>query len=155
MKFIRILSVSLAFAMCAAVSAEARSITGVQRRRVENGKMFLDVKFDAGETGDNHALYIAYDTEDKGGNISAWAELQRGCVVAADATSATIPVSLLLTEKGYTFCRVFLTTSAAPYDTLIEFLRQTGTQYIDTGIKPNGKSVVATIDAKLNAFGFR
>ena len=45
---------------------------------------------------------------------------------------------------------MFLTTSKAPYDTLIEFLHQTGTQYIDTGIKPNGKSVVATIDAKLN-----
>ena len=153
MKFIRILSVSLAFAMCAAVSAEARSITGVQRRRVENGKMFLDVKFDAGETGDEHALYIAYDTEDKGADISNWAELQRGCVVAADATSATIPVSPLLTEKGYTFCRVFLTTSAAPYDTLIEYLRQTSAsqEYIDTGIKPNGKSAVAVIDAKLDS----
>ena len=119
-----------AFAMCAAVSAEARSITDVQRR-VENGKMFLDVTFEAGSEGDNHALYIAYDTVDKGGNISAWAALQRGCNISVTDTSAEIPVSPLLTEKGYTFCRVFLTTSKAPYDTLIEFLRQTGTQYID------------------------
>ena len=139
----RVRVVSLfAFAMCAAVSAEARSITGVERI-VSPGAMSLSVTFEAGESGDAHALYIAYDTEDKGDDIANWAELQRGCVVAADATSATIPVSPLLTEKGYTFCRVFLTTSAAPYDTLIESLRQTGTQYIDTGIKPNQTTIVS------------
>lgn len=130
-------------------AAEARSITDVQRR-VENGKMFLVVKFDAGGSGDNHALYIAYDTEDKGADISNWAALQRGCVVAAGATTATIPVSPLLTEKGYTFCRVFLTTSEAPYDTLIESLRQSGSQYIDTGIYPD-PTTVAVMDTKFDS----
>ena len=122
--------------MGATMSAQARSITGVQRR-VSQGETFLDVTLEAGESGDSHALYVAYDTEDKGADISNWAALQRGCVVADNATSATIPVSPLMTGAGYTVCRVFLTTSAAPYDTLIESLRQTGTQYIDTGIKPD------------------
>ena len=66
----RVRVVSLfAFAMCAAVSAEARSITGVQRL-VTEGKTFLDVTFDSGSADDKHALYIAYDTEDKGDNIA-------------------------------------------------------------------------------------
>ena len=149
-KLARILTAVFAFAMCAALTVEARSITGVSRH-FSPGQMLLGVTFEAGEPGDKHALYIAYDTEDKGADISNWAALQRGCVVADDATSATIPVSPLLTGAGYTLCRVFLTTSAAPYDTLIEYLRQTGTQHIDTGIKPNGNSAVAVIDAKLDS----
>ena len=114
------------------------------------GASSLAVTFEAGDPGDAHALYIAFDTEDKGGDLSDWAALQRGCNVAADATSATIPVSPLLTAGGRTVCRVFLTTSAAPYDTLIESLRQTGTQYLDTGIYPDSNTV-AVIDAKLDS----
>ena len=148
-KFLKLFVALFAFAMCAAISAEARSITGVSRYFSE-GKMYLEVALEKGQSGDTHALYIAYDMEDKGGDISSWAALQRGCVVAADATSVKIPISPLLAEKGYVFCRVFLTTSKVPYDTLIEFLRQSDEQYIDTGIKPDGKSVVATIDAKFN-----
>ena len=130
------------FAMCAAISAEARSITGVERV-ASVGAMSLVVTLDAGESGDTHALYVAYDVVDKGDNILNWAAIQRGCVVAADTTSATIPVSPILTDAGYTFCRVFLTTSAAPYDTLIESLRQTDSQYIDTGIKPDSTTIVS------------
>ena len=132
------------FGAIGAWAAEARSITGVERI-VSSGEMFLNVTFEAGEPGDSHALYIAYDTEDKGADIANWAALQRGCVVADDATSATIPVSPLLTSKGYMVCRVFLTTSAAPYDTLIESLRQTSTQYIDSGIKPD-PTTIASLD---------
>ena len=130
--------------MGATMSAEARSITGVERV-ASAGAISLNVTFEAGEPGDEHALYIAYDTEDKGADISNWAALQRGCVVADDATSATIPVSPLLTGTGYTFCRVFLTTSAAPYDTLIESVRSTGSQYINTGIKPD-PTTIASLD---------
>ena len=130
-------------------SAAARSITGVERI-VSAGAVSLKVTFEAGKTGDNHALYIAYDTEDKGETITDWAELQRGCNVTAEATSATIPVSPLLTSKGYTVCRVFLTTSAAPYDTQIEYLRQTGSQYIDTGICPDA-TTVAVMDTKFDS----
>lgn len=128
--------------MGAAMSAEARSITGVELVS-SAGEMSLNVTFEAGETGDSHALYIAYDTEDKGADISSWAALQRGCNVAADATAATIPVSPLLIDAGYTVCRVFLTTTVVPYDTLIESLRQTGTQYIDTGINPDPTTFVS------------
>ena len=140
------LCATFAFMMCATMSVEARSITSVQRRS-EQGEKFLDVTFEAGEPGDKHALYVAYDMEDKGNSIGNWAALQRGCNVAADATSATIPLSPLLTDEGYTFCRVFLTTSAAPYDTQLEYLRQSGTQYIDTGIYPDYTSV-AVMDTK-------
>ena len=139
-----ILSVVFLFGASGAWAAEARSITGVERI-VSSGEMSLNVTFEAGDPGDNHALYIAYDMEDKGADISNWAELQRGCNVAADATSATIPVSPLLTGEGYKVCRVFLTTSAAPYDTLIESLRQTSTQYIDSGIKPD-PTTIASLD---------
>ena len=128
--------------MGATMSAEARSITGVELVS-SAGEMFLNVTFEAGEPGDSHALYIAYDTEDKGADISSWAALQRGCNVAADATAATIPVSPLLIDAGYTVCRVFLTTTVVPYDTLIESLRQTGTQYIDTGINPDPTTFVS------------
>ena len=140
---------SLAVALGAATTAEARSITGVERI-VSSGEISLDVTFEAGESGDSHALYIAYDMEDKGDDISSWAALQRGCNVAADATSATIPVSPLLMDAGYTVCRVFLTTSAAPYDTQLEYLRQSGTQYIDTGIRPD-KTSVAVMDTKFDS----
>ena len=141
-KFLKLFVALFAFAMCAAISAEARSITGVERV-ASVGAMSLVVTLDAGESGDTHALYVAYDVVDKGDNILNWAAIQRGCVVAADTTSATIPISPLLAEKGYVFCRVFLTTSAAPYDTLIESLRQTVSQYIDTGIKPDSTTIVS------------
>ena len=134
-------------AIFAATTAEARSIIGVERK-VSSGAMSLDVTFEAGDPGDKHALYIAYDTEDKGETITDWAELQRGCNVADDATFATIPVSPLLTSKGYKVCRVFLTTSSAPYDTQIEYLRQSGTQYIDTGICPD-YTTVAVMDVEM------
>ena len=137
------------FVTGATMSAEARSITGVELVS-SSGEMSLNVTFEAGETGDSHALYIAYDTEDKGATIANWAALQRGCNVASDATAATIPVSPLLTGAGYKVCRVFLTTSAAPYDTQLEYLRQSGSQYIDTGIKPDWTSV-AVMDTKFDS----
>ena len=140
---------AILLAVAATLSAAARSITGV-RHLSSHGASSLFVTLEAGVAGDAHALYVAYDTEDRGNSLVAWAALQRGCNVAADATSATIPVSPLLTGAGYTVCRVFLTTSAAPYDTLIESLRQTGTQYLDTGIRPDSNTV-AVIDMKLDS----
>ena len=70
------------------MSAEARSITDVRHLTPRDGVSSLAVTLEAGEPGDSHALYIAYDTEDKGADISNWAALQRGCNVAADATAA-------------------------------------------------------------------
>ena len=118
------------------------------RYQVTQGRPELAVTLEAGEAGDTHALYIAYDTEDRGDVLADWAAFQRGCVLAAEATSATLPVSTFLTAGGYTVCRVFLTTSTLPYDTLLESIHQTGTQYFDTGIYPSSNSVAA-IDAKM------
>ena len=143
------IAAACAFVLSTAMPAQARSITGVELVS-SAGEMSLNVTFEAGEPGDSHALYIAYDTEDKGADISSWAALQRGCNVAADATAATIPVSPLLKGAGYTVCRVFLTTSAAPYDTQLEYLRQSGTQYIDTGIRPD-YTTIAVMDVSLDS----
>jgi hypothetical protein len=143
------IAAACAFVLSTAMPAEARSITGVELVS-SAGEMSLNVTFEAGEAGDSHALYIAYDMEDKGADISSWAALQRGCNVAADATAATIPVSPLLTDAGYTVCRVFLTTSAAPYDTQLEYLRQSGSQYIDTGICPD-YTTIAVMDVSLDS----
>ena len=143
------IAAACAFVLSTAMPAQARSITGVELVS-SAGEMSLNVTFEAGEPGDSHALYIAYDTEDKGDTLASWAALQRGCNVAADATAATIPVSPLLTGEGYKVCRVFLTTSAAPYDTLIESLRQTSTQYIDSGIKPD-PTTIASLDFQFDA----
>ena len=140
---------ALLLALAACLPAGARSVTGV-RHVAAQGRSSLVVTVEAGASGDAHALYVAYDTEDKGGSLGDWAVLQRGCNLAADATSATIPVSPLLTVGGRTVCRVFLTTSAAPYDTRIESLRQTGTQYFDTGICPTSNTV-AVIDVKFDS----
>ncbi|MBQ7189086.1 MAG: autotransporter-associated beta strand repeat-containing protein [Kiritimatiellae bacterium] len=109
----------------------------------------MTVTFEAGVAGDNHALYIAGDTADKGANLSAWSFFQRAGVVGAGATSASVPLSPFLTSRGFRFLRAFLVENALPYDTLIEAARQTGTQYLDTGICP-GPTTVVTVDFKLD-----
>ena len=47
------------------LTAGARSITDVSFVNV-GGAITLTATFEAGEAGDEHALYVAYDTEDRG-----------------------------------------------------------------------------------------
>ena len=117
------------------LAACARSITGASFTQ-EGAETTVSVTFEAGESGDDHALYVAYDVQDRGATLAGWAAYQRVGRVAANATSATFTLLPKLTGAGNTVCRVFLVESTYPFDTLIEAIRQTTTktQYVDTGI---------------------
>lgn len=127
-------------------AAEARSITGVERIS-SSGKMSLKVTFEAGSPGDSHALYLAYAPSDMGTSIADWPVFQRVKIVGADETSATVVPQFI--GDGNTVCRAFLVENAYPFDTPVEAIRQTGTQYIDTEIKP-GPTTFASLDFKFD-----
>ena len=129
-------------AAVAAVPAFARSITGASFTQ-EGAETTVSVTFEAGESGDDHALYVAYDVQDRGATLAGWAAYQRVGRVAADATSATFTLLPSLTGRGYGICRVFLVESTYPFDTLIEAIRQTGTEYVDTGINAGPTTFVS------------
>ena len=138
-------------AAVAAVPVFARSITGASFTQ-EGAETTVSVTFEAGESGDDHALYVAYDVQDRGATLAGWAAYQRVGRVAADATSATFTLLPKLTGAGNTVCRVFLVESTYPFDTLIEAIRQTTTktQYVDTGIVP-GPTTFVSLDFKLDS----
>ena len=110
-------------AAVAAVPAFARSITGASFTQ-EGAETTVSVTFEAGESGDDHALYVAYDVQDRGATLAGWAAYS-------------------LTGRGYGVCRVFLVESTYPFDTLIKAIRQTGTQYIDTGVNAGPTTFVS------------
>ena len=125
-----------------ALAACARSITGASFTQ-SGATTTVDVTFEAGAAGDDHALYVAFDVQDRGATLAGWAAYQRVGRVAADATSATFSLLPSLTGRGYGICRVFLVESTYPFDTLIGAIRQTGTQYIDTGINAGPTTFVS------------
>ena len=131
------------------LAACARSITGASFTQ-EGAETTVSVTFEAGETGDDHALYVAYDVQDRGATLAGWAAYQRVGRVAADATSATFTLLPSLTGRGYGICRVFLVESTYPFDTLIKAIRQTGTEYVDTGINA-GPTTFVSLDFKLDS----
>ena len=128
-----------AFACC---SAGARSVTGLSVAFDASMQPVATVSLDAGETGDDHAIYLAFDMADRGGDPADWAACQRAGRVAADATSASAAVAPFVAEAGYTTVRAFLVENALPYDTLVESVRQTGTQYLDAGVRAGPGSTV-------------
>ena len=132
-----------------AVAACARSITGASFTQA-GATTTVSVTFEAGETGDDHALYVAFDVTDRGATLAGWAAYQRVGRVAADATSATFTLLPSLTGNGYGICRVFLVESVYPFDTLIEAIRHTGTQYIDTGINA-GPTTFTSVDFQFDS----
>ena len=134
---------AFALAAFAATGVFARSITDAEFT-TSNGMTTVNVTFEAGQEGDAHALYIACDTTDQGASIADWSAFQRIGPVAKGATSASFTLSSALKASGM-ICRVFLVEDALPYDTLIDAIRQTGTQYIDTGITA-GPTTFASLD---------
>ena len=132
-----------------ALAACARSITGASFTQA-GATTTVSVTFEAGSVGDDHALYVAYDVQDRGATLAGWAAYQRIGRVAADATSATFTLLPALTGRGYGICRVFLVESTYPFDTLIEAIRQTGTQYIDTGINA-GPTTFTSVDFQFDS----
>ena len=133
-------------AIFAATTAEARSITGATVLK-SGSATILNVTFEAGSPGDSHALYLAYAPLDMGTSIADWPVFQRVKIVGADETSATIVPQFI--GDGNTVCRAFLVENAYPFDTPVEAIRQTGTQYIDTEIKP-GPTTFASLDFKFD-----
>ncbi len=130
--------------------AFARSIGNVDVS-MEGDATTISVSFEAGETGADHAIYVAYDTVDRGATIAGWADFQRIGHVAEDATSASFTLLPSL-ASSYGVARVFLVESAYPFDTLVESLRQTGTQWFDTGVTP-GPTTFAAIDFQFDSVG--
>ena len=135
----------------AAFAACARSITSASFTQA-GATTTVNVTFEAGEVGDDHALYVAYDVQDRGATLAGWAAYQRVGRVAADATSATFTLLPQLVDEGNTVCRVFLVESVYPFDTRIEAIRQstTKTQYIDTGINA-GPTTFASLDFQFDS----
>ena len=140
-----------AVALGAALPASARSITGVEFS-TSGAMTTVDVTFEAGAAGDNHALYVAYAPTDRGATLADWTAFQRVGFVAADATSAHFTLLPQLVDDGNTVCRVFLVESIYPFDTRIEAIRQstTKTQYIDTGINA-GPTTFASLDFQFDS----
>ena len=140
-----------AVVVIAALSASARSITGASFTQ-SGAETTVSVTFEAGESGDNHALYVAYDTADRGATLAGWAAYQRVGTVGTDETSATFTLLPQLTGAGNTVCRVFLVDSVYPFDTRIEAIRQTTTktQYVDTGVIP-GPTTFVSLDFKFDS----
>ena len=132
--------------MGATMSVEARSITGATVSK-SGSATILNVTFEAGSPGDSHALYLAYAPSDMGTSIADWPVFQRVKIVGADETSATVVPQFI--GDGNTVCRAFLVENAYPFDTPVEAIRQTGTQYIDTEINP-GPTTFASLDFKFD-----
>lgn len=143
-----LLAAAATLAFGATLNVQARSITGISYTQSASGEKRVSVAFEAGAAGDDHALYLAFDDADKGADPSAWASFQRVGRIAADATSASAVVSSLA-AGSHGYCRAFLVENALPYDTLVETLRQTGTQWLDTGVKP-GPTTAVTLTAWLD-----
>ena len=130
---------SLALLVAAAVSA--RSITDIGFT-TSGDETTVNVVFEAGEPGDCHALYVAGAMTDQGTSITDWTSFQRIGSVAENATAASFKLSAGLKSVGSIF-RVFLVEDQLPYDTRIEAIQQTGTQYLDTGIAAGPTTFVA------------
>ena len=133
-----------------AVSLATRAITDVNFSTADSVTT-VNVTFDAGSEGDNHALYVAYAPTDMGAQLAGWTALQRVKIVGADETSATFTLLPQVTGAGNTVFRVFLVDSAYPFDRLVESIRQSDakTQYIDTEFYPN-PTTFAALDFKLD-----
>ena len=82
-------------ALTVAATASARSITGVSLTQSSGGEKRVNVAIEAGVSGDDHALYLAFDNADKGADISSWAAFQRVGRIGATAISASAVVSPL------------------------------------------------------------
>ena len=117
-----------------AATAWGRTITEVVPATSENLIGSLAISYDARGEGDAaDALYVAWGETDAGDDLAAWPNVRRVKRLAAEAgtTTFTFPDDTLLT--GDRVARVFLVTSVAPYDHLVESLHGTGAQYLDTG----------------------
>jgi len=106
---------------------------------VTSVSLTFDVEGDA-----EYALYAAYGAEASGDDIRSWEKYEK----VTDVTSATASYSYAQMPTGwgwkYHAIRFFLFDKAAtmPFDRALEYVEATGDQYVATGLRPDGRSVI-------------
>ena len=117
------------------LSASGRGITGIAFSKPLRDNIHATVSFTPGEAGDDHVVYVTWDTEDRGPSLVNWpaTNIVRVGHVAADATNA-VAVLKESAEKAQAF-RAFLATPkrTGDFDSLISCIRTSSGAYIDTG----------------------
>ena len=142
-------SETVSFTTRAPSSAAGRRVLAARAYETADGTAAVKVDFEAGEAGADHALYVAFDTADRGSDPAAWAAFQRIGRVAPEDVSACAPLVPSALSNGWTHARAFLVENALAYDTLVPRVRQTGTQWLDTGYRP-GPATRAEISYSLD-----
>ena len=155
-----------AFAVC----SNAREITSVKIVQ-ESGIAKAKVSLVAGETGDNHVLYLAYGSRNCGETLHAWANGGgvMPCLEVADgATSVSVELSGDAAKAAYhkAFLVKKLETPAYNPGTynIVEYIRQgsNGDAWFVTDYYCTGKESIAAVfegigkpDRSCRPFGFR
>ena len=91
-------------------------------------------------------VWVAWDDEDKGDDMSAWAKNERLGTIVAGATSASY--KLPPDARSGRVARFFLLPAGGTYP--VEYVRCDGKQYINTGVFPD-PHVAVSMDFKLNS----
>ena len=155
-----------AFAVC----SNAREITSVKIVQ-ESGIAKAKVSLTAGETGDNHVLYLAYGSRNCGETLHAWANgggVMPCLEVADDATSVSVELSGDAAKAAYhkAFLVKKLETPAYNPGTynIVEYIRQgsNGDAWFVTDYYCTGKESIAAVfegigklERSYRPFGFR
>ncbi len=91
-------------------------------------------------------VWVAWDDEDKGDDMSTWAKNERLGTIVAGATSASY--KLPPDARSGRVARFFLLPAGGTYP--VEYVRCDGKQYINTGVFPD-PHVAVSMDFKLNS----
>ncbi|MBQ9431217.1 MAG: alkaline phosphatase family protein [Kiritimatiellae bacterium] len=97
-----------------------------------------------------HELYIAYGSDDAGGNKHAWESFDKIADIPVDTTthSYTVPNELKAANAKFRF--FLMQTDSLPYAKEVEYAHSDGNAWIDTGIAPR-RDLVAEFDVRLTA----
>ena len=118
-----------AFGLCCAARAATVSVSNFKGTVYAPGEVTLAF----GGVSSAQELWVAWDDEDKGADITQWRESEQLDTIASGATSATyrLPDDVRLGRAA----RFFLFPTGGTY--ALAYVRATGTQYINTGIYPD------------------
>lgn len=123
-------------------SARAASLTATPVTTgnvVTSVSLALDV-----EESSAYALYVAYGAETAGDDIRSWERYEKVADVTSETTSYVYGEMPAGWGWKYHAIRFFLfeTNAAKPFDRALEYVEATGEQYVVTGLKPDGRSVI-------------
>ena len=151
---------AFAAALGAAVAAEARDFTLVDIYDTSGvGTSYVcDLAFEAGEEGDSHVVYFAWNAEgDSGDTLGDWPNVLRIGSVDAGDTGKTFAlpaaaVADLAAGSGTFAARAFFATSSWDYDYLTTGTKSTANAaFLNTGLKPVGGTYVIHVDCSMDA----